>query len=56
MVGAYTREGLATHVDQGTKGVQIVDVMGRLLFERDAAPLKIRVDNGPQFISKALDY
>jgi hypothetical protein len=35
---------LAIHVDQGLKGEQVVDVMNRLLFERDTAPSKVRVD------------
>jgi putative transposase len=56
VVDAHTRECLAIHVDQGIKGAQVVDVMNRLLFERDTAPSKIRVDNGPEFISKALNH
>jgi putative transposase len=30
--------------------------MDRLLLQRDMPPDKIRVDNGPEFISKALDH
>ena len=30
--------------------------MDRLLFERGSPPAKIRVDNGPEFISRALDH
>jgi putative transposase len=56
VVDAYTRECLAIHVDQGIKGEQVVDVMDRLLFERGSPPAKIRVDNGPEFISRALDH
>ena len=56
VVDAYTRECLAIHADQGIKGEQVVDVMDRLLFERGSAPAKIRVDNGPEFISRALDH
>ncbi len=55
VVDAYTRECLAIHADQGIKGEQVVDVMDRLLFERGSAPANIRVDNGPEFISQALD-
>lgn len=55
VVDAYTRECLAIHVDQGIKGEQVVAVMDRLLFERGGAPDKIRVDNGPEFISR-LDH
>lgn len=56
VVDAYTRECLAIHADQGIKGEQVVDVMDRLLFERGSPPAKIRVDNGPEFISRALDH
>jgi putative transposase len=54
VVDAFTRECLAIHADQGIKGEQVVDVMDRLLFQRGTAPAKIRVDNGPEFISRAL--
>jgi len=52
----YTRECLAIHVDQGIKGEQVVNIMDRLLFERSKPPDKIRVDNGPELISSALDH
>jgi len=54
VVDAYTREALAIEVDQGIKGEQVVDVMTRLAFTR-GTPRTIRVDNGPEFVSKALD-
>ena len=54
VVDAYTREALAIEVDQGIKGEQVVDVMARLALVR-GAPGAIRVDNGPEFVSKALD-
>lgn len=53
---AVTRECLAVQVDQGIKGKQVVDVMDRLIFQRSTPPSKIRVDNGPEFISRALDH
>jgi putative transposase len=56
VVDTYTREALAIHVGPGIKGEQIVDVMDRLLFQRGTPPDKIKVDNGPEFISKALDH
>ena len=56
VVDAYTRELPAIEVDQGIKGEQVVDVMDRLLLERGWPPDKIRVDNGPEFISRALDH
>jgi len=45
---------LAIEVDQGIRGEQVVEVMTRLALLR-GAPTTIRVDNGPEFISKALD-
>lgn len=56
VVDACTRECLATHVYQGIKGEHVVDVIDRLLFELSKLPDKIRVDNGPEFILKALDH
>jgi len=53
VVDAYTREALAIEVDQGIKGEQVVDVMTRLALMR-GAPSAIRVDNGREFVSKAL--
>jgi len=55
VVDAFTRECLAIHADQGIKGEAVATVMERLTFERGTAPTKIRVDNGPEFISRALD-
>lgn len=54
VVDAFTRECLAIEVDQGIKGDQVAAVMERLRCER-GAPATIRVDNGPEFVSKALD-
>lgn len=54
VVDAFTREALAIHVDQGIKGEQVVATMARISSIR-GAPQTIRVDNGPEFISKALD-
>ncbi|WP_420810793.1 IS3 family transposase [Croceicoccus ponticola] len=54
VVDAYTREALAIDVDQGIKGEQVVEAMDRIASVR-GAPRVIRVDNGPEFISKALD-
>ncbi len=51
---AFTREVLAIEVDQGIKGEQVVEAMTRNSSLR-GAPRTIWVDNGPEFISKALD-
>jgi putative transposase len=54
VVDAFTREALAIEVDQGIKGAQVVAAVAQLASER-GAPRVIRVDNGPEFVSKALD-
>lgn len=54
VVVAFTGEALAIDVDQGIKGEQVVAAMKRIASSR-GAPQSIRVDSGPEFISKALD-
>lgn len=54
VVDALTREALAIDVDQSIKGEQVAQAMTRIASVR-GAPKTIRVDNGPEFISKALD-
>jgi putative transposase len=54
VVDAFTPEALAIEVDPGIKGEQVAAVVGRLALLR-GAPRAIRVDNGPEFVSKALD-
>ncbi len=54
MVDAFTREALAIHVDQGIKGEQVVEAIARISSIRGARKT-IHVNNGPEFISKALD-
>jgi putative transposase len=56
VVDAYTRECLAIEVDQGLKADAVVATMERLTYLRGRAPGKIRVDNGPEFISRVLDH
>jgi putative transposase len=55
VVDNYSRQCLAIEVDQGIKGDQVVAVMERLKQEHDTVPERIKVDNGSEFISKALD-
>lgn len=52
VVDAFTREALAIDVDQGIKGKQVVAAMTQISSIR-GAPRTIRVDNRPEFISKA---
>jgi len=54
MLDSYTRECLAIHVDRSIQGTDVVAVLEKLKGTR-AAPEYIRIDNGPEFISKALD-
>ena len=53
VVYAYTRKCLAIHADQGIKGEAVATEIERLTFQRGTARAKIRVDNGPEFISRA---
>jgi len=50
----FTREGLGIEVHQALKGEKVVSKVRRVALSR-GAPRTIRVDNGPEFISKALD-
>ncbi|MDX7954042.1 IS3 family transposase [Lichenihabitans sp. Uapishka_5] len=54
VVDACTREALVIEVDSGIKGEQVVEAVSRIAAVR-GAPRSIRVDNGPEFVSKALD-
>jgi putative transposase len=54
VVDNYTRECLAIEVDQGIGGEKVAGVLGRIMMERQT-PKTIRVDNGPEFVSKVLD-
>ena len=50
----YTRESLAIEVGQSLKGEDVVRVLDALVAER-GTPQTIKVDNGSEFISKAMD-
>ena len=54
LVDAFTSEALAIDVDQGIKGQQVIAAVTRIASVR-GTPKTIRVYNGPEFISKALD-
>jgi putative transposase len=54
LLDVFTRECPAIEVDQGIKADQVVAVLSRIAAER-GAPKRIRVDNGPEFVSDALD-
>lgn len=54
IVANFTRESLAIEVSDHIGGRKVVEVLMRLGAERKL-PRAIRVDNGPEFISKRLD-
>ena len=54
IVGDFTKECLAIEVDTSLPGQRVVRVLERLAECREL-PKSVTVDNGPEFISKALD-
>ena len=55
VVDNFSRECLSIHVDQNIRGEQVVEVMEGLRQWDNRCPKRIQVDNGSEFISKALD-
>ncbi len=54
LVDNFTREALAIVVDGGIRGEHVVQAVEAVAARR-GPPRLIRVDNGPEFVSKALD-
>lgn len=54
VLDVFSRECLAIYVDKSIKGEMVADVLEKLKASR-GLPAKIKVDNGPEFISRALD-
>ena len=54
LVGNHTREALAIVVDGGIRGEHVVQAVEAVAARR-GPPRLIRVDNGPEFVSKFLD-
>jgi len=54
LMDGYTREALWIEVDTSLPGLRVVQVLERVAQER-GLPEAIQVDNGPEFISKAVD-
>ena len=54
LMDGYTREALCIEVDTSLPGVRVVQVLERVAQER-GVPEAIQVDNGPEFISRAVD-
>ena len=55
LVDNFSRECLEIEVGQSLKGEDVVRVMERMKLTRGVVPARIKVDNGSEFISKALD-
>ena len=55
IVDNYSRKCLAIRVGQSLRGTDVVEVMEKIRAENQAVPNRIQVDNGGEFISKALD-
>ena len=49
----WTKEGLAIEVDGRIRSPRVIEVLSRLVSER-GAPLYLRSDNGPEFVSRGL--
>jgi putative transposase len=54
VIDSYTRECLAIHAEKTIRGTDVVQMLERLKATR-GVPEFIRIDNGREFISKALD-
>lgn len=53
VVDKYTRESLAIDVSGSIRSGRVIDVLARLITERDE-PAVLRSDNGPESVSKAI--
>jgi putative transposase len=54
LIDLYSRECLALHVDKSITGEAVANVLDQVR-QTKGLPQRIKVDNGPEFISKALD-
>jgi len=54
IVDNHTRESLAIHVGQRIRGSEVVEILQGVV-AKHGRPQTIRVDNGPEFISKDVD-
>ena len=55
VVDNFSRECLAIHVEQSMRGEHVVDIMEQFKSREQRLPLRIQVDNGAEFIYKALN-
>lgn len=54
VMDTFTREGLACHADRSITGEMVSQVLNRIARDR-SYPASIRVDNGSEFYSRAMD-
>lgn len=54
LIDEFNREALSIEVDTSLPATRVVRVLNQVLLER-GAPKALRLDNGPEFISKALE-
>lgn len=54
LIDLYSRECLALHAEKNIFGEAVAGILEQLKESR-GLPMRIKVDNGPEFISKALD-
>ncbi|MFN5707804.1 MAG: integrase core domain-containing protein, partial [Planctomycetota bacterium] len=55
LVDDFSRESLAIRAGQRLTGDDVIQTVDVVVRSRGAKPASIRVDNGPEFISKSLD-
>ncbi len=55
LVDTYTRECHAIEVARSLPSERVIRVLERLM-PRHGRPQRIRIDNGPEFVSRALDH
>lgn len=56
VVDNFSRKCLAIHVDSSIKGSDVTDIVNRISERYGQTQDRIQVDNGSEFISKALDH
>lgn len=55
LVDNYSRKCLAIQAGTSIKGETVTEILKNITFEEQTVPKRIKIDNGPEFISKALD-
>ena len=53
-VDAFSRECLLVHVDRAIQGGDVAELLDQVAEDR-GAPITLRFDYGPEFVSRALD-